>query len=251
MGPRMTCFPWWFLCFGGLTATSSRLATDWEPRVSLSETTDSKVRVEFFVMSKCPDAIVCVQAFAPALKDLASAVDLSFQYIGLVKNDSSVCMHGPSECEGDKQQLCAQEAGNATQFLDFLRCQDEDRTQIPQNGQDCFLKAGYDPELMKQCSQGKKGEDLLRKSFGFSKSRGIGLSCTVAIDGKEFCEHDVDWANCGQCDAYWDKGACLRDELCKRAPKACSGAIRGHAALGASRSIALALAAFLISSFGG
>lgn len=211
----------WLSALDGVSSKFLAKNEPFEMHQSLMAVESSKVHVEFFVMSKCPDAVVCEQAFGPVLKELASAVNASFGYIGYVQDGSAVCMHGPSECAGDIQQLCAQEAGNTKQFMDFLSCHNENRTQIPDSGQDCFTRAGYDPEQMKQCSSGKEGMDMLLKSIGDSESRGIGLSCTVLINGKGFCEHDVDWVNCGECDSYADKGACLRDKLCKMSPGAC------------------------------
>eukprot|EP00438_Fugacium_kawagutii_P008236 Skav226255 [mRNA] locus=scaffold2708:78602:79765:- [translate_table: standard] len=44
----------------------------------------SSVQVEFFVMSKCPDAKACEDTFLPAgvLQDLRSLVEVEFIYIG-------------------------------------------------------------------------------------------------------------------------------------------------------------------------
>mmetsp|Transcript_32075 Transcript_32075/g.92151 ORF Transcript_32075/g.92151 Transcript_32075/m.92151 type:complete len:218 (+) Transcript_32075:118-771(+) len=184
-----------------------------------SKMASNKVHVEFFVMSKCPDAITCEDAFGPVLKELASAVNVSFEYIGSPK---SGCMHGPSECAGDIQQLCAQaEAGSVSQLIDFVLCQSQDRQKIPDNGEECIAHAGYNAERMDTCIHGNKGMDMLKKSFGVSQSRGIGLSCTVSVNGEEFCAHDGDWVECSACDAHDDKGTCLRDKICGLVPGAC------------------------------
>ncbi|CAK9072924.1 unnamed protein product [Durusdinium trenchii] len=87
-------------------------------------TQTSIVTVDFFVMSKCPDAKLCEETFLPVLKDLASLVSVNFTYLGTIAATGSQCMHGPSECEGDMQRLCVQEAASTEKLLRFAMCQD-------------------------------------------------------------------------------------------------------------------------------
>ncbi|CAK0828580.1 unnamed protein product [Prorocentrum cordatum] len=90
----------------------------------------SKASVELAVMSMCPDAVVCEQAFAPVLKSMSDQVDLSLSYIGTRdERGAPACMHGAGECEGNVQQLCAHRAakGNVSMLMDFVLCQGEDR----------------------------------------------------------------------------------------------------------------------------
>ncbi|CAL1168489.1 unnamed protein product [Cladocopium goreaui] len=77
----------------------------------------NKVQVEFFVMSKCPDAKACEDSFLPVLQDLRSLVDLKFTYIGSAEGQEVQCMHGPSECEGDKQRLCIQQVASVEHLI--------------------------------------------------------------------------------------------------------------------------------------
>lgn len=68
----------------------------------------SLVPVNFYVMSKCPDWQVCATTFATSFAPVASIVDLNVDVIA--KEDASgafTCMHGPQECTGNIQQLCA------------------------------------------------------------------------------------------------------------------------------------------------
>ena len=43
------------------------------------------VEVDFFVMSRCPDAQVCEEAFAETINEVGSIVDLRVNYIGKQK----------------------------------------------------------------------------------------------------------------------------------------------------------------------
>uniref|UniRef100_A0A7S4QR38 Uncharacterized protein n=1 Tax=Alexandrium monilatum TaxID=311494 RepID=A0A7S4QR38_9DINO len=191
-------------------------------RQSSGEQRGHKVHVEFFVMSKCPDAIACERAFGPVLQEMSDSVNVSFEYIRSTRGGAAECMHGPSECEGNVQQLCAQaEAGSAAQLLDFVLCQGQNPSQIPQNGEECFAHAGYNTSRMMACADGAEGQDMLLKSFDVSQSLGVRVSCTVQINGQAFCAHDSDWVDCGACDAYADKGLCLRGRICELDPEAC------------------------------
>mmetsp|Transcript_134555 Transcript_134555/g.418158 ORF Transcript_134555/g.418158 Transcript_134555/m.418158 type:complete len:221 (-) Transcript_134555:269-931(-) len=211
----------WFAAWARVTSRLLKLQPH-DVRRSQHESSGSKVRVEFFVMSKCPDAAACERAFGPVLKELAPAVNVSLEYIGDANQGSAECMHGPSECAGNVQQLCAQaEAGNISQLMDFLTCQNQNRKRIPDNGEECFARAGYDTSRMKACSSSSKGTEMLLKSFGVSERRGILLSCTLSVNGKEFCAHDGSWVGCSACDAYAEKGSCLRDTICKLSPGVC------------------------------
>ena len=48
---------------------------------SVRSSPSDKVKVEFFVMSKCPDAATCESVFAPSLYALAPILDLSVSTI--------------------------------------------------------------------------------------------------------------------------------------------------------------------------
>ncbi len=49
--------------------------------------------VDFFVMSKCPDAQVCEVAFFPALFKISSIVNLTMNYIATETSPGQVCAH--------------------------------------------------------------------------------------------------------------------------------------------------------------
>ncbi|CAK0828578.1 unnamed protein product [Prorocentrum cordatum] len=174
----------------------------------------SKASVELAVMSMCPDAVVCEQAFAPVLKSMSDQVDLSLSYIGTRdERGAPACMHGAGECEGNVQQLCAHRAakGNVSMLMDFVLCQGEDRKQIPANGRPCAERAGLPLLAWEACSSGPQGSSLLLQSMESAGRRNVRVSCTVFVNGEQFCQHNEEWVNCGSCGD--DKAACLRAKL--------------------------------------
>ena len=55
------------------------------------------------------DARLCEVEFLPVLKKLSTISNYTMHYIGKVDEEGQVtCMHGESECTGNKQQLCIQ-----------------------------------------------------------------------------------------------------------------------------------------------
>ncbi|CAE7280157.1 unnamed protein product [Symbiodinium natans] len=176
----------------------------------------SAIAVEFFVMSKCPDAKLCEETFLPVLQDLTELVTVNFTYIADVTREEPAsvrCMHGPEECMGNSQRLCVQRAGNATD-LRFAKCQDSGT--IPGNGKACAVAAGFtaaELEDLEACWSGALGQALLRESAKRASALSVTTSCTLQVGNKDFCIHDGGWRNCGSCGS--DKAACLKAKVCE------------------------------------
>lgn len=181
------------------------------------------IAIEFFVMSKCPDAKICEQTFLPVLEDLAQLVTVNFTYIA----DSSKtqengeqpavqCMHGPAECVGDQQRLCAQTVLTSRSGTDlrFALCQDAGT--VPENGKACAKSAGFEAvelQAWDACLSGTLGEELLRASAERAESLSITTSCTLHVESQAFCVHDGQWKDCGS--ACTDKADCLKAKVCE------------------------------------
>lgn len=107
---------------------------------------DVKVPVILGVMSRCPDAIFCESVFDRVLQRVGDKVDLSLTFIGKCVrsphrstpsrdperagrlNASApdfgvTCMHGPDECAGNVQELCALKYAPRAQWWSFVQCQ--------------------------------------------------------------------------------------------------------------------------------
>lgn len=171
----------------------------------------NKVQVEFFVMSKCPDAKACEDSFLPVLQDLRSLVDLKFTYIGSAEGQEVQCMHGPSECEGDKQRLCIQQVASVEHLITFAQCQDRDQSAITSNGEACAKESSFLKEDLDDCVK-KDGDKLLKASVQKASDLFVQTCCTVWVADEAFCVHDGTWKDCGSCGS--DKAACLKEKVC-------------------------------------
>ncbi len=72
-------------------------------------------------------------------QDLLDFVLINFTYIGNIEKGTVSCMHGPTECRGDKDRLCMQKLATPQKLIEFANCQDSDRQRIPDNSQETAL----------------------------------------------------------------------------------------------------------------
>mmetsp|Transcript_37350 Transcript_37350/g.89306 ORF Transcript_37350/g.89306 Transcript_37350/m.89306 type:complete len:235 (-) Transcript_37350:140-844(-) len=173
-------------------------------------TSNGEISLEFFVMSKCPDARTCEQTFLPVLKDLAPLVRTKFTYIGKDEGTEVSCMHGADECAGNMQRLCAQKA-ELKQLAAFALCQDQDQSAIPGSGEACATQAGIAAQDLQKCVA-DTGEELLKASVRRAAGLSVSTSCTLQVAEETFCVHDGDWTNCN-CGP--DKAECLKQKVCE------------------------------------
>lgn len=111
------------------------------------------------------------------------------------------CMHGPSECAGNVQQLCVQSHTPRHQSLHwlgrFLLCSWEHRGMIGRKellGM-CLPQLGVPLDVVKQMEQctvpgAAEGQGLVVNSAARVTKLGVKKSCTVFIDNKLHCIHD-------------------------------------------------------------
>ncbi|KAJ7228637.1 hypothetical protein GGX14DRAFT_614082 [Mycena pura] len=167
------------------------------------------VPVQLGVMSRCPDALVCESIFDQVLKQVGSKINLTLIYVANVNATEPefgiTCMHGPRECAGNVQQLCA--AKYSTQWWDFVQCQNQQgrfQVGLPDVALECAKTAGIDWQTsgVGMCAgldgsgNGAEGVELLRESLFLGKALGIEKSCTILINHKKVCVHDETWQEC-------------------------------------------------------
>ncbi|KAL5527769.1 hypothetical protein ACEPAG_6570 [Sanghuangporus baumii] len=172
---------------------------------------DVKVPVTLGVMSRCPDALICEATFDKVIPQVADKIDLSLEFIGKI-NDSEpdfgvTCLHGPGECAGNVQELCATKYLDVQQWWAYLKCQNfngrkkvgepdialkcADTAKFDWLGSGVGLCAGEDGS-----GKGEEGIQLLKDSVRRTEELGIEKSCTVLINNKPVCIHDGAWKEC-------------------------------------------------------
>jgi hypothetical protein len=177
---------------------------------------DDLVNVEFFVMSKCPDAIKCETLFLPSLLKLSSIVNFTLSFIASEPrlNDFK-CPHGIDECTGNRQQLCIQNMYSQTMFIKYLLCQSKQILMIPDNGEECAKQSSNNIinwSDVQSCVTTMKSNQLFHNSLERTRASSVQKSCTMHINGRLWCMHDGYWLNCleGQDPKSFIKSICSR-----------------------------------------
>ncbi|HUU01000.1 MAG TPA: hypothetical protein VM425_06130 [Myxococcota bacterium] len=148
-------------------------------------TPGAPVAVEFFVMSKCPFGAQVENLIAPLLARMGKRVAFSLEYIGTEKDGRLSAMHGESEVQGDKIQLCAAKLF-PKRYLDLILCMNENQRAIPDRWRACANRADIAAEPIAACADGEDGTVMLRGSYMRSRERRALGSPTMFISGKQY-----------------------------------------------------------------
>ncbi|KAF2428344.1 hypothetical protein EJ08DRAFT_592209 [Tothia fuscella] len=180
---------------------------DWKGHPHLQLKEDKLVPLEAHIMSKCPDALACLQRLiVPTMELTASKVNFTLSYIGSADPsdpDGVLCKHGPSECLGNIIELCAANLYPDPKInLGFTLCLSKKYEDIPSREliEGCALEHGMDFAKLNDCASkedGGFGMELLRRSVVYSRGVNASVSCTVRLDGRERCVRDGGvWKDC-------------------------------------------------------
>ncbi|KAF2861831.1 hypothetical protein K470DRAFT_256672 [Piedraia hortae CBS 480.64] len=165
----------------------------------------SKIPMDIYIMSKCPDARDCMQMLIlPTMQNVSDIIDLNLSYIGTENADGSVtCKHGPTECQGNIIELCAAQINpDPKTILGFTMCMYLQYPLIPNRElvESCALQHWIPIEKLDECTSRDNGEfgmSLLRKSVAKSAEDEVKISCTVKLEGKTVCVRDGgEWVDC-------------------------------------------------------
>lgn len=175
--------------FGLLVMACQDLKPKGQTGSSTSAATSSgpKVKVEFYVMSKCPFGSQVEQGFAPVLDEIGDRIDFHLDFIADEANGQFSAMHGETEVQGNIIQLCAiKHYPDAKKFMGFINCQNEQMRSIPSNWEACATKNGLDVAKLKGCYDGQEGKQLLRESIARKNQRQARGSPTIFIADKRY-----------------------------------------------------------------
>ncbi|KAJ1968355.1 hypothetical protein H4R35_006453 [Dimargaris xerosporica] len=132
------------------------------------------VPVDFFVMSRCPDALYCEKYMYDVLKPLSSIVTPRYHYIARLSQGKGGqtrvrCMHGAKECQANMEQLCVAKEYDYSAAHEFIHCQDQSPKRLgdPALAKQCATDLGLDYDHKLQFCL-VKGVDLLAQSAQFA-----------------------------------------------------------------------------------
>lgn len=146
------------------------------------------VKVEFYVMSKCPFGTQVEDAMKDVVAKFGDDIDFKVDFIGKNNGGEFQSLHGPTEVMGDIYQTCAQKYAQPL-WYDAMLCQNKEMQKVDSNWEQCAGEAGIKPDVIqkvKECAQGQEGKDLLTASFAKAEARKAGGSPTIYIGEQQY-----------------------------------------------------------------
>ncbi len=154
---------------------------------ALTQTVKKKIDVEFYVMSQCPYGTQVMKGISPVLPKLGADINFTADFIGKDQGGKLTSMHGQSEVDGNKIQLCAMKYyADGYKYMGLLDCMNKNMRAIPGNWEGCAKEAKLDVAKLKACFEGQEATDLLRASYKKAKQKGASGSPTIFINGKKY-----------------------------------------------------------------
>ena len=143
------------------------------------------VRVQAFVMSKCPFAAQAQAGLLGLKKKLGDRLQLRFDYIVTRENGRFSALHGQPEVEGNIKQLCVQKY-YPQKIIDFIACQNRDFEAIPKNWRSCAKSLDLAVDKLETCAKGDEGKNLLTESMQRANDANAKGSPTILVAGKAY-----------------------------------------------------------------
>jgi hypothetical protein len=146
-----------------------------------------RVRMQVYLMSRCPFGVQAMSTLGPAVRELGPRVKLGLDYIVSERDGEFVALHGDREVEGNIQQLCAIHSfPRQDQWLTFVGCVNERWEKIPMGWERCARQAGMDLKTLRTCIEGPRGKQLLRQSAERARLAEALGSPTIVVDGERY-----------------------------------------------------------------
>jgi hypothetical protein len=150
------------------------------------------VRVDFYVMSRCPDTKACIEQFAEAIEELHNIMEFHLYFIATEDlNYHFESKLSATDVLGDQVWLCAQrQSSSVEQFIEFLLCTLEQQNEIPFNAMQCCNRVGLAWEPVEKCVELYAGELLDKNLKEQNKLNRQDTSCTINMNDLIWCQRD-------------------------------------------------------------
>jgi len=155
------------------------------------------VRVDVYYECECPDSRYFVShQLYPAFQSVGEVMEVHFIPYGKAHTEKTkhgykfTCQHGQTECEGDIIHNCALDSIVSEKLrMEFINCMmtGEYYDKHFAQGEACANKLSLDWSDIKQCSEGRRGEELHAKAGEQTQSLSPRASFipTIEMDGNQ------------------------------------------------------------------
>jgi hypothetical protein len=148
---------------------------------------NGRVRLDFFIMSLCPYGVQYVNNILPELiRETGNTLDWEPHYILDKRGGSYASLHGPSEVQEDKVEICLYKNWGKNQWLQYMHCFQQTMSASKETGDAavtssskvCLGKVGIDEGQMKMCLT-TQIQALLEQEVADSRTFGVEGSPTA------------------------------------------------------------------------
>jgi interferon gamma-inducible protein 30 len=153
----------------------------------VSVSAGDKVKLEFYIMSKCPFGVQVAQGIKPVLDEIGDFIDFRMDYIANEQGGQFTSLHGQPEVDGNIIQLCAMKLyPELKKHMGFIDCWNKNWRQIPKGWEPCADQNGLDKRKIKSCADGAQGKDLMRESLKRAQAANAQGSPTIVLAGEPY-----------------------------------------------------------------
>ena len=147
-------------------------------------------KLELFIMSQCPFGVEAFNGMKEVLENFKKnnvALEFHVNYIGDGEAANLTSMHGKPEVDEDIRQVCAMKHYKENdKWMDYLWCRMKDKDWKTENWQVCTGgETGIDTDVIKKCSEGDEGKQLLAESFKYTKASGVSGSPSWIVNNQQ------------------------------------------------------------------
>ncbi|MCD4666782.1 hypothetical protein K8R47_03155 [archaeon] len=176
---------------------------------------NDKPIVELFVMSQCPYGTIAEEAMYPVYKLIKNQIDFKLYFIAEIyeseetfqemiqslpenyrdrknmqcnkKEDGKYycSLHGQPEVDENLRQICAIEH-YPDKYFSYIQCVNENYVDPESVWESCASKFDIDTNIIKTCSEGEEGRQLLRVNIKRANELQVSGSPTLIINGKTY-----------------------------------------------------------------
>jgi len=140
--------------------------------------------LEAFVVSKCPFGLQMERILNEVVKNIPQLKKyIKVEYIGELKGNEIVSMHGKEEAEENLRQICIREE-QKEKFWNYISCHIK-KGEVEK----CLKSAKIDEKKIKEC-MGKRGLSYAKKDFENQKKYNITGSPTLLLNSERVSEFD-------------------------------------------------------------
>jgi len=140
--------------------------------------------LEAFVVSKCPFGLQMERILNEIVKNIPQLKKyIKVEYIGELKGNEIVSMHGKEEAEENLRQICIREE-QKEKFWNYISCHIK-KGEVEK----CLKSAKIDEKKLKECME-KRGLSYAKKDFENQKKYNVTGSPTLILNGERVSEFD-------------------------------------------------------------